>query len=98
MFPPYTRIIEIILRDRFEDRVSREASELAVRLVKSFDITGPYTPAVDKVADQYIRVIRINLKKDRNLSAHKKGIMEIVQDFDKSRRHDNPITINVDPA
>ena len=97
-FPPYTRIIEIILRDRFEDRVSREASELAVRLVKSFDITGPYTPAVDKVADQYIRVIRINLKKDRNLSAHKKGIMEIVQDFDKSRRHDNPITINVDPA
>ncbi len=97
-FPPYTRIIEIMLRDRFEDRISREASELAGRLRESFDTTGPYTPAVDKIADQYIRVIRISLKKDRNLSANKKDISAIVQEFEKSRRHESIMTVNVDPA
>ena len=97
-FPPYTRIIEITLRDRFEDRVSRDASELAGRLQETFDVTGPYTPGVDKVADRYIRAIRISLKKDRNLSNNKKRLTGIVHDFEKSLKHESPITVNVDPA
>ena len=97
-FPPYTRIIELTVRDRYEDRAEREASELARGLSRSFDVTGPYSPAVDKVADQHIRTIRINLKKDRNLSANKKAIAASIREFEKSHRYEAHISVNVDPS
>ena len=96
--PPYSRIIEITIRDRFEDRVVRESAELSCRLGGLFEITGPYSPAVDKVADQFIRTIRINLKKDRRLSENKKAICEAILKFEKERRYDGHITVNVDPS
>ena len=61
-------------------------------------VTGPYPPAVDKVADQYIRTIRISLKKDRNLTGQKKQIKDIITCFEKQSRYDGHITVNVDPS
>ena len=97
-FPPYSRIIEITVRDRFEDRAARAASELACTLGRSFEITGPYAPTIDKVADQHIKVIRLSLRKDRSLSPNKKLILREIQNFEKSRKYDGHITVNVDPA
>ena len=97
-FPPYSRIIEITVRDRFEDRAARSSAELAGVLGRSFEVTGPYSPTIDKVADQYIKTIRLSLKKDRSLSSNKKLILKAVQNFEKSRRYDGHITVNVDPA
>ena len=97
-FPPYTRIVEISVRDRFEDRAARKSSELAATLGRSFTITGPYAPAIDKVADQHIRLIRISMKKGRMLSEEKKVLIRTIQEFEKSHRYDGHITVNVDPA
>lgn len=97
-FPPYTRIIELTFRDSNEGRAVKLAEDLAHVLRKSFDITGPYAPAVDRISDQHIRIIRISMKKDRHLSAHKKSVMKTVQEFEKARRYDGHITVNVDPA
>ena len=97
-FPPYTRIIELTFRDSNEGRAVKLAEDLAHVLRKSFDITGPYAPAVDRISDQHIRIIRISLKKDRHLSAHKKSVMKTVQEFEKARRYEGHITVNVDPA
>ena len=98
-FPPYSRIVEISIRDIYEDRAARMSSQLAEALKTYFeDLTGPYSPAIDKIADQHIRMIRINLKKDRNLSAHKAKLRDIIQLFCKEKRYDGHITIDVDPA
>ena len=97
-FPPYSRIIEITVRDRYEDRAARSAAELAGTLGRTFEITGPYAPTIDKIADQHIRVFRLSLRKDRNLSSNKKLILKHIQDFEKSRKYDGHITVNVDPA
>lgn len=97
-FPPYTRIIELTFRDSNEGRAATLADALAQVLRKSFDTTGPYSPAIDRIADQHIRVIRISLKKDRHLSMHKKSILKTVQEFEKARRYDGHISVNVDPA
>jgi hypothetical protein len=61
-------------------------------------ITGPYAPAVDKVADRFIRCIRICLRKDRTLATGKALIAETVSRFEKERKYDGHITINVDPS
>ena len=96
-FPPYSRIIELTIKDIYEDRAQRMAGWLGEKLIQ-WNITGPYTPVVDKVADQYLRKIRICLPKDKNLSASKNRIKDIISEFEKSRRYDGHITIDVDPS
>ena len=97
-FPPYTRIIEIAVRDNNEKRADLMVSVLSDRLRKSFDVTGPYSPAVDKVADMHIRLIRISLKKDKRLSLHKEHLMQEIRSFEKERKYEGHMTVNVDPA
>jgi hypothetical protein len=61
-------------------------------------VTGPYAPVVDKIADKYIRTIRISLRKDRSLKTHKAAIREIVNSFEKNERYIGHIAIDVDPV
>ena len=98
-FPPYSRIIELNIKDIFEDRVERMAAKLAQALsAKSLAITGPYTPAISKVADNHIRTIRICLRKDKNLPVHKDTLMNTLKAFEKENRYMGHISVNVDPA
>jgi primosomal protein N' (replication factor Y) len=110
-FPPFCRIIEITFRDRYNDRAQRMASKLAGLLHQHFNgagthrtaleagpVTGPYAPVVDRIADQYIRVIRVSLRKDRNLAKHKKAIRDIVAVFEKAEKYSGNISLNVDPV
>ena len=107
-FPPYSRIIEICIKDRIEERVCRMAGKIGTIIRNTFlegriaiindPVTGPFSPAVDKVANQYIRCIRISLRKDRSLSGRKETLKNIVRDFEKANRYEGHITINVDPS
>ncbi len=107
-FPPYSRIVEITIKDIYEDRVERMAFKLGAELRNRFvpkgcgpldsPVTGPYAPAVDKVADNYIRTIRISLKKDRNLAAAKSALKSVILNFEKTHKYDGHIIINVDPS
>ena len=98
-FPPYSRIIEIIIKDSFEDRAIRTADGLADMLMSHYaNLTGPYSPTVDKVAGQYIRKIRICLKKDRQAAAAKELLRKMIGKFAKDRNCEGRITIDVDPS
>ena len=106
-FPPYTRIIEISVRDIFEDRAERMSRALA-NIIRADSpipdgllndrVTGPYAPAIDKIADQHIRNIRISLKKSRQLSSEKAALKAIINRFEKTMKYDGHIIINVDPS
>ncbi len=106
-FPPYTRIVEITVRDRFEDRAERMSFRLASQIraarpsadgLLNDTVTGPYAPAVDRIADMHIRTIRVSLKKNRQLSDEKAALKDIVSHFEKSEKYDGHIIINVDPS
>ena len=110
-FPPFSRIIEITIKDNFEDRAQRMASKLAGQISRHFGasdgrrtalesspVTGPYTPVVDKIAQQHIRTIRVSLRKDRNLKGHKAALRKIVNEFEKSEKYIGHISLDVDPA
>lgn len=100
MFPPYVRIVELSVKDRYEDRVERMSGRLAEVLMKydNLQVAGPYAPMVDKVADQYIRLIRISLRKDRSLRSAKTELRAVITKFEKEGRYDGHITVNVDPS
>lgn len=111
-FPPYSRIIELTIRDKYEDRAERMVTKLAAELRKAFHcpqqrgllmlanspITGPYAPVVDRVQEQHIRCIRVSLKKDRTLKENKAKLYETVQKFEREQKYADHITLNVDPA
>ena len=96
-FPPFSRIIEITIKDNYADRVERMSGWLSERLSK-FEMTGPYLPVIDRIADQHLRKIRICLPKDRTLFEKKKMIREIISRFETSYKYDGHIVIDVDPA
>ena len=98
-FPPFSRIITLAIKDRYEDRAQRMGTSLTKVLSAAIPgVTGPYTPNPDKKADNYIRNIRISLKKDRNLYKYKKAIRELIAGFERKEKYAGHITIDVDPA
>ena len=98
-FPPYSRIIALTVRDRYEDRAQRMSFRLSDELRKALPgTTGPYAPLPDKIADQHIRCIRINLAKDRKLAAHKEILLKIINRFEREHKYSGHITIDVDPT
>ena len=100
-FPPYSRIIEITIRDKNEKRAYAISHKLAAALENHFsaeNITGPYQPVVDKIEDEYIQKIRVCFKKDRQLSSNKSNLLKIITNLEKASRYSGHITINVDPA
>ena len=109
-FPPYSRIIEITIRDKHQNRAELMVSRLAAKLRQTFKcpsgqgllasspITGPYSPVVDKVQEEHIRCIRVSMRKDRTLSANKAVLNETILKFEKDQKYNGHITLNVDPA
>lgn len=107
-FPPYTRIMEIIIKDIYEDRLHKMSGHLAHFFSETLSdhshsasgtvVTGPYAPVVDKVAGQYIRMIRISLRKGSSLTSEKQSVKDVIGRFEKQMKYDGHIVVNVDPA
>ena len=103
--PPYTRMIEVTMKDTDESRLKNTAMQLYQRLDTALSsrnalpaVTFPYTPAVDKVADNHIMTIRISLAKDRSLAEMKNRIAKEIRLFEKTSKRDGYISVNVDPS
>ncbi|MBR5104538.1 MAG: primosomal protein N' [Bacteroidales bacterium] len=109
-FPPYSRIVELTIRDKSQKRAELMVSRLAAALRQIFrspsgqgllaasPVTGPYSPVVDKVNEEHIRCIRVSMRKDRTLSANKAVLNETISKFEKDQKYNGYITVNVDPA
>ena len=100
-FPPYTRLVNIVIRDTDEMRAARMGTKLAGLLESGtppYTVTGPYIPAVDKVADNHIRIIRLGLRKDRHLAAVKRHLMKMLSEFMQKEKYEAHIVIDVDPS
>lgn len=100
-FPPYTRLVNIVIRDTDEMRAARMGTKLAGLLESGtppYTVTGPYIPAVDKVADNHIRIIRLGLRKDRQLTAAKRHLMKMLSEFMQKEKYEAHIVIDVDPS
>ena len=102
-YPPYSRVVGVILKDYNLQRIEYMASELgnAVRrcgMTFAAKVTGPCQPAVDKVSGQYIRWLRVLLAKDKDLAANKQILSSAVAVFEKERKYAGHIYLDVDPV
>ena len=111
-YPPYSRVIGVVIKDYNQARVdllSRDLGEylrgalavkvsLAPGVQNGPNVIGPYSPAIDKISNQNIRQIRVLLSKDRSLARNKETLAAAVERFEKEKKYSGHIALDVDPA
>ena len=104
-YPPYTRLVHVTLKDANEKRLDYLSKELRNALLARFAsvdtppaVVGPYAPAVDRVAGESIRQIRVSFARNKALTALKHTLGEAVSDFGKERKYLAHVTLDVDPV
>lgn len=97
-YPPFTRMVEIVMRSRDKARLKESAGKLYEAL--SQDIPGhigiPVEPQINMISGKHILIIRIRLKRDRKLSESKRKIWDTVDRLLKNESG-TEYYFNVDP-
>ena len=94
-YPPFTRVIELTIKDTNIQRLEHLSRTLAEELrTAQISVSGPYAPAVDRISNTYIRHIRLTLKRDARLKANKEKVAKVLS----SKVYQGRVSINVDPA
>lgn len=98
-YPPFSRMVEIVMKSPDSVSLARDASLLHSRLCEAVNaqIGYPCAPAVDKVGGRHILTIKIRLKRDKFLSANKTTITDIVQGYFNCSRSKTEYYFNPDP-
>jgi len=104
-YPPYTRLVHVTLKDSNEKRLEFLSKELRNALLAAFSeadtppaVVGPYAPAVDRIAGESIRQIRVTFARNRALTSLKKTLEKTLLAFGKERKYAAHVVIDVDPV
>lgn len=96
-YPPLTRLIHINLRDKSVKRLEYMSALLSRELAFLPTVIGPFAPTQDENAPEQLRCIRLLLPRDRQLLERKKALLTVVSSFEKARKYQRHIVIDVDP-
>ena len=88
-FPPFVRLIKIIVRHDELIICEKAAKALSIRLIQELGlqrILGPAEPMISKIRNKYLREIYIKLERDKvNLDKVKKNILEIGREIQNNK-------------
>jgi len=99
-YPPYTRIIKLVLKNKNIEVLKLGANWLFESLKTNFDnfIYGPEFPIIPRLQNKYINQIQIKIPLDYNLNKSKKIILKTITKFESiSNFRSTQISIDVDP-
>lgn len=65
-YPPFTRLIMIYMKGRYEDRLDRLANQYADTLRRTFGqrVLGPESPGIARIKNMYIRQILLKVERE----------------------------------
>lgn len=78
-FPPFTRLIMICIKGRYEDRTRQLAEQYASVLRQSFGarVLGPEAPVVSRVKNMYIQQIMLKMEREASTSLVRQYLNDI---------------------
>lgn len=100
-YPPFFKIINIVLKHKDELLVNNGAQHLANSLREVFKerVLGPEFPVVKRIQNQFLKQIKLKIERDSPDSKVKEKIMELVDAFySKAEFKSIRVVIDVDPA
>ena len=102
-YPPFSRIIEIIIKHKDKERSYQIARTLGIEIKKNLPagmVLGPEEPLISKIRNEYLQHILIKIERDKvNLSVLKEFLnntaitVKSIKEFRSGK-----IVFNVDPA
>lgn len=101
LYPPFVRIINVILRHHDRAAVERFAVAYAGRLRQLLGnrVNGPVEPAVERVASQYIRRVMLKIEPTASVSKVRDVLRSVFLEFNESPvKSGVSIHYDVDPA
>ena len=95
-YPPYTRMVKVLVKDKLEKRRNYLSRELAAAIGQlDVRVEGPIGPVSE---DEPACEIRILLPRDKTLLTKKAAISKTVAAFELNRKYTGHIVIDVDPV
>ena len=99
-YPPYSRLIKLIMKHKNLDILQKSSVWLANTLINHFknQLLGPEPPIVSRVNNKFIKNILIKIPTDTNLDNSKDYIFKVLKSFSSISKFRNvQISIDVDP-
>lgn len=103
-YPPFSRLIEIIVKNADKKACRETAQDLAGRLrenIAGIPVLGPAEPMISKIRNQFLLTILIKIPRDQHidLAAFKSTLEELVNSTSKQAQHrQSRIILDVDPV
>lgn len=78
-YPPFTRLIMIYLKGRYEDRLEKLAAQYANQLRMTFGlrVLGPESPGIARIKNMYIRQILLKVEREASTTEVRKLLLQI---------------------
>lgn len=106
-FPPFSRIVDVVIRDERPKRLEFMSARIMEALYAALSptpgigapvqVTGPVVPEAWKEDSGTRRTVRIILRRDSRLASRKASILDSVTRFEKEMKYTGHIIIDVDP-
>jgi primosomal protein N' (replication factor Y) len=99
IYPPFCRLIKITLKHKDYDKLKQASEWFYSVLVQKLPlpVLGPEEPSINRIRNQYIRLIQIKIPQKISLPKTKSIIQKTINSFDAVSAYRNvQITVNVD--
>lgn len=99
-YPPYHRLILIVMKHRDANQVHHGAAELAVRLREKFpgEVLGPEFPMVSRIKNLYIKQIMLKIPRSQSPAASKEVLSQLIRQFANQTAYKTiQLSLDVDP-
>lgn len=99
-YPPYYKLIKIILKHKNLNKLEKSAEVLGNYLRQIFGerVLGPEFPLINRIQTWYIKEIMIKIEKEKSIKAAKEIILDAVNRLKNVKEYSGiQININVDP-
>lgn len=85
-YPPFTRLIMIYMKGRYEDRLDALMAQYAAQLRHTFGqrVLGPEAPAVSRVKNMFIRQIMLKVERDASVNEVRRLLRLIQQQMQQN--------------
>lgn len=95
-FAPYVRMVKVVLKHSDKEKLESlcQRFSAAVTSLPCKEVTGPFSPAIDKIRGEWLKCYYIKFMRDSKLSANKRMLLDAAM----ALKAPNSIILDVDPT
>ena len=101
LYPPYTRLIEIIIKHKQKKVLDMAGDHLTGTLKKQLGdrVMGPEYPVISRIRNHYLKRILLKIEKEKSIVEVKEFVIKCIEETKMHNDYKSLIiSVDVDPA